>query len=434
MFPGIRLPRFIYAENTTASIAGAVCPEAVGRKSVAWSGFPFLAVAAGLPLLVWPGLAQPFSQPKVFFLVAAVAVSVLAFPGRIYAAWLELGSPLQQLTAAWLVALSLAAIFGRSVALDAFLLPVAGLGWFLATQRTVPDARLFARALELSATCIAAIALAQMLHVDPFVWMGWSSSTDPGDRMRVFSTLGNPNFVAAYLCGSLPLSLASLRQPRKSWAHGVALPIQLGGIVATGSRAPLLALVAVAIWWMALRQWGLLRRLAIAAAFALLAASLLQSGRSLAAKLEGRAYIWSVAVPHLLEHPLLGVGPGGFATMYPAWEAVNWSQGHYLEQQKAFSAPMDHAHNDFLELLVEGGAVSLAAWMALMAALLGRVARQLRARANGITAGASAGVVAILGVALVDFPLHRPAELFLLWSLLALCCIPPAQYAVNRNL
>jgi putative inorganic carbon (hco3(-)) transporter len=417
------LPGSICAQNPPISSQAEVC----WKPTPAPTNTILLAIAASLPLLTWPGLAQPFSYPKLLLLVTVVVAGAISRPQNFYAAWLNLGQPLRILTAAWPVVQSLAAICGRSASLETFLLPLAGLGWFVLLQSTNLNAKSLARTLQMSATLLAAIAIAQMLHADPFTWLGWTSSTNPQDRLRVFSTLGNPNFVAAYLCGTLPLTLAQIRRQQRALPNIAASIIQLGGIIATGSRAPLLAGVAIASWCAILRDWRLLRWIASAAASALLAASLLPSGRSLETKAEGRAYIWRIAAPHALKHPLLGIGPGGFAEAYTTWEANRFPQIDRSVTDDPFAGPTDHAHNDYLEILIEGGALALASWIALLTALLWRIRNNLRSHVTGIPEGATAGVVAISAIALVDFPLHRPAEVFLLWSLLALCFLHHSQ-------
>ncbi len=72
--------------------------------------------------------------------------------------------------------------------------------------------------------------------------------------------------------------------------------------------------------------------------------------------------------------------------------------------------PVDHAHNDYVEFWVEYGPLGLAAF----ATLCGWLA--WRARRSRLPAAVAAALGALLAVALVDFPFHRPAE----WALFAI--------------
>jgi O-antigen ligase len=138
-------------------------------------------------------------------------------------------------------------------------------------------------------------------------------------------------------------------------------------------------------------------------------------GRSLESALAGRRYLLAVSAPHVLERPLLGHGPDGFVTHWPAWEAAYWEAGA-PDTERRFAAPQNHAHNDYVEWLLELGVVgTLPRVLLLLAALLaGR--RAVHARDRAITAA----LAALCARALVDFPFSRPAELCLLGVLVSL--------------
>jgi O-antigen ligase len=97
---------------------------------------------------------------------------------------------------------------------------------------------------------------------------------------------------------------------------------------------------------------------------------LLAPARPALETLRGRLYIWSVAAPHALAHPLTGGGPGSFVVHYPEWEAERLRAGAD-EDARRFAAAQRHAHNDYLEVLVTLGPLGLAAWLAVAVAALG---------------------------------------------------------------
>lgn len=116
--------------------------------------------------------------------------------------------------------------------------------------------------------------------------------------------------------------------------------------------------------------------------------------------------------------PLVGLGGGSFYTVYPAWRG---------DDQKF----LDHAHNDYLEFLVEYGLVGgiLLAWFLGLSLL--RAARGLenrdRARQFGICFASLMGMVAMMIHASVDFSLQIPANAS--WFLV-LCLLP---FCVREN-
>jgi len=101
------------------------------------------------------------------------------------------------------------------------------------------------------------------------------------------------------------------------------------------------------------------------------------------------------------KRPLTGYGGGTFYTVYPGWRG---------DDQKF----MDHAHNDYLEFVVEYGLIGgvLLAWF--MMACLVRAANCLqdrdRARRFGIGFASLMAMVAMLIHATVDFSLQIPAN------------------------
>jgi O-antigen ligase len=82
---------------------------------------------------------------------------------------------------------------------------------------------------------------------------------------------------------------------------------------------------------------------------------------------------------------------------------------------------VQHAHNDYLEFWIDYGPIGLAAFLALSAWLLSAAWRP------EADAAAWAGAAALLAIALVDFPFHRPAEWGLYWLLLEMCEINAAR-------
>jgi O-antigen ligase len=261
----------------------------------------------------------------------------------------------------------------------------------------------------------------QYAGADPLRWLGWIPETFSNPRMRVYGTLGNPDFVAAWCAGTLPLIVTSAAERRGAGVlHALArwtpVALHLGAMLATGSRVFLLALPAAALGVLvrraALNKWWL----AMAAAF-VAAAVWLSPARPLGATIDGRLYLARVAASGWRHVPLTGHGPGSFETQF-ARRQVEWLREHPRERAGAeFAGAVDHAHNDYLEMLIELGPVGLGAFFALGGLLAWgahRVGRDRQALA------AWSGVAALAAVALVDFPFHRPAEWALFWMFLGI--------------
>ena len=333
--------------------------------------------------------------------------------------------------AVWLGALGVSALCGQFAALDVLLLPLTSLGWLVLLLAVRPDTRRLSWAMVLSGTAIAIIGLTQFLNCDPFAAFGWLPASGGNARTRVFATLGNPNFVAAFLTGLLPLtSSLAINSRLRRLLLGFSC-LQLAAILATGSRAPILAGLAVLLWIRGLRVRRFTRLLGMAIVLVVVVTVSISPARSLRTTLEGRLYIWKVSAPHITEHVLLGLGPGGFAASFPAWEAQYW-RGMPDERDRKFSGVEDHAHNDYLEIFADYGVAGGISFLSvLLIFLLGAV----RGRDSGglLSVGASTGVVALAAVALVDFPMMRPAEVFLFWSLMAISLYHQFQIAADQQ-
>ncbi len=350
-----------------------------------------------LPLVCWPNLEQPFSTPKLW-LLAAVDLLVAVY-------WLRHGKALGAPGwpwLAWLAALAASAVAAPYVSYEALLLAALPIPLFWSP---LPADRL-GRALLYGSAIQSVIALLQYCRLDPLRLPGWSPEVFPNARMRVYGTLGNPDFVAAFLCTTLPL-YAGVKS--RTWlAAGLAL--QVAAILATGSRISLFALPVAAgvLVWRGVRprRWWLA---GIPAAAVLL---WLAPARPLGVTLQGRFYLARVAAAHVTEMPLIGFGPGAFELQFAKWQAAWLSDPVNRERDARFAGPVDHAHNDYVEMAVDYGPVGLAAFLVLCGWLI-------TAAPKHRPPGAWAGLAALLAIACFDFPFHRPAEWALFWLLLS---------------
>jgi O-antigen ligase len=219
----------------------------------------------------------------------------------------------------------------------------------------------------------------------------------------------------------LPLSIAWQADGRRPVGTRVVPVLHAATLAATGSRGAWLgAVVGVAIFSVGRPT----TRVAWAPAAALLATVtagvLLAPTRAIADTLRGRLHIWTTAAPHALDHPLVGAGPGSFATRYPAWEAERIATGVLDPASRGYVAAQRHAHNDYLEFFVELGVPGLVIFPALLAAAIAWGLRHSEGSVQDLRAAAVAGLAALGAIALVDFPFQRPVESVTWWTLLAM--------------
>lgn len=122
--------------------------------------------------------------------------------------------------------------------------------------------------------------------------------------------------------------------------------------------------------------------------------------------------LWPVILEMLKTHWLVGTGFGSFEQVYHIYEPTSLLMPKYVNQ----------AHNDWVQLVIEGGVLGAA----LVLSLIGWAAKQIFVlaahRAGRTMALVFGGVFLILGFAsIIDYPLRTPVlQLVLVWLLLAL--------------
>ncbi|MFH0953721.1 MAG: O-antigen ligase family protein [Verrucomicrobiota bacterium] len=238
------------------------------------------------------------------------------------------------------------------------------------------------------------------------------STSLPGSaEMGSSKDTGNPSpdlgkamlwgFAAALMAGSVCLSLSRGGLASLALALGLvgALPATRRVLPKRGHVIGVVTLLALAIvvwlgWEPVIRRLGTL---------ALLTTDPLRNTRALATLATLRA--WAAS-------PWVGSGFGCFQYVFPIFQPVELPSGRFL-----------HAHNDYAELLAEGGIAGalLALWLAWV------LVRTLRARFRTASSegrlfvcGALVGVLAIAIHSTVDFSLHKPANALVLTLLCGL--------------
>ncbi len=391
---------------------------------VAYLQLAAIAVTAAIPLVTLPGLAAPFSTPKIAVLAAWIVVGGLI---SIFCGTLRFGfeTTVQKLAGAWIALVSASALWGQAASLKALLIALLPAASFLLLTWIKPEPKSLASALVISSSVVACIALAQYLGLDPFRLAGWQAAPAGTVRMKVYATLGNPNFVAALLACIVPLAWAvgGTGVKARLLSRGAAV-IMVLAILATGSRAPILGGVSLALssLWLfppVSRRVRIILGLAMIILLAALVA-VTSVGRPVREVIQGRFFIWRVAISQAsVSTLLLGDGPGSFATGYPEWE-TKWAASAPKDQQSLrFLGYQEHAHNDWLEVLLEQGIAGVALLLLVMFSVL----RPFKAgvlQSNCAAASAVAGIAIFAGLACVDFPFHRPAEASVFWTLLAI--------------
>jgi len=125
---------------------------------------------------------------------------------------------------------------------------------------------------------------------------------------------------------------------------------------------------------------------------------------------QSRGWIWRDTLAMIRANWTTGIGIGAFETVYP------------LYSKHDGSVIVSQAHNDYLQVVADGGVAGGAIALWFLIALFRDFARALRHRSEmmaGIALGSGGGIIAILVHSLFDFNLQLPSNALLFLALTA---------------
>ena len=242
--------------------------------------------------------------------------------------------------------------------------------------------------------------------------------------VRAQGTLGHYGILAEVLMpiGCLAWSMMLSAQPRKPMLRVLFVIIFLSlamTIIATQTRAPIAGLAVgcfVALLLLAgmrVRMWGI----GLLGGLILVATFWIHHFRRLGwigvhdAGTSYRLLMWQDGLRLVRQHPWFGVGMGTVVNHWQEWNIRAYALYHVQY----------HFHSDLVQLAVERGLPTLAAWLWFVVAnliflvgLFGRV-RQRSRFAAGVVVGVFASFVALLVPSLVEFCLNDETLVMLLF-------------------
>jgi O-antigen ligase len=262
-------------------------------------------------------------------------------------------------------------------------------------------------------------------------------------QSQAFGPFINRHHFAGYmeLTIALPLGLvfSNAVEREKKFIYMFAAGLMAVALVMTNSRGGIVSLVAELLFLVSLM--GVRRRhrkkrvekkpriksaaikagLALALVMGLFGSVVLLGGEEALSRIvgsvnaddptTGRAHFWGVTVDIIKNHPVIGTGLGAFGVVYTGYDTRN---GLYRLEQ---------AHNDYLQVLSDGGIVGAVLGLVFLVALfrMGFARRESRDDfRRGVATGALAGCFAVLVHSFFDFTLHTTSNTLLFLVLAAL--------------
>lgn len=251
-------------------------------------------------------------------------------------------------------------------------------------------------------------------------------------KMRIYSTLGNPNVLGEYILLALPVSIGLMwtkkSAPAKVVYAGISA-VMFGALILTFSRGcwiGLLIAAAIFITFAAGKLWGL-GLVALPIIPMVLPETIINRFTSIGDMKDSstsyRVYIWMGTIAMIKDFWLSGIGMGqeAFTQVYPFYS------------YNGIVAP--HSHNLFLQILVESGVVGIAVFLLIVFFFLRKMMTGYQYGGKGDTMSTmltaiSAGVCGFLVQGMFDNCFYNYRVMFVFWCMLALgrACVYVAEH------
>lgn len=195
-----------------------------------------------------------------------------------------------------------------------------------------------------------------------------------GGNARAAGFFGSPMTLAGWLCIYLPILFVCFFEKsvfgKWQWATGGILVIGFGALLFNGTRGAWLG-VAIVIFLLLLYYLIQCKKMAI---FILCAFLFMGVGLSQYQPLVNRIYsitdtkanserflMWNSAFQMFKDHPIVGVGLGQYKDNY---------QQKYISPN-AKEPKLEHAHNNFMQMLAENGLIGFSGFLILISCFIG---------------------------------------------------------------
>lgn len=250
--------------------------------------------------------------------------------------------------------------------------------------------------------------------------------------LRISGPFGQPNFHALLmvsgLCSFAYVYLKEVWGKRSPWIQvgSLLLPLLLWlNFFQTDSRGGKVALVAVMLsfFWLKRRYpelmptrlgWQpfalltglgfaayILRRLLMILLFEPSIVQVLQTAQSYS--ITSRINMWFSSLLIALDYPIFGVGPDNFKKFLLQYQVVAQDILHFEYEDLGYTR---WAHNEFLQVLAEGGLVSFVLFSVLVSVILINVFRSLKSQKDSFSIFAVLSIVPFCIQALFSWPLR----------------------------
>jgi O-antigen ligase len=289
-------------------------------------------------------------------------------------------------------------LFGERLQYQGVLTTLLYVAFFYVARLILCDRRsmvLLLASVSVGATCVSGYAIVQKLGLDP-IWKGYLPDG------RVFSTIGQPDELAAYLVLAVPVTavLVVFFKDTLRVVASAALAAIVVALLLTDSRSGFVGLSAAGLVflfsaWDGALTWlrGRRQRFTIVVVVVVLASAVavIPAARSQVSRvwhressqtavsgdvdIGARFDMWRVAVRIIEDHPILGTGPETFPEEFPTYsrKVLPASSVRYFSTFR-----VESPHDEVLSVAAGAGIPTALAYLALLGAIAVTLWRTLR--------------------------------------------------------
>lgn len=199
---------------------------------------------------------------------------------------------------------------------------------------------------------------------DPFIWRG-------AFGQRVFSTYGNPNFLADYLVLMLPILITQWLKT-KQWRLVLLMGMDLFSLFATQTKGAWIALaitlsilLGTFLFFFDREKLRTYRVQFLGTVATLMAAALIAVWIKLQASFTSvnfRLFTWEATWEMIMTQPWIGTGIGSFWVIYPAFR-----RPPIFHIEGKHNTETDHSEDEYLEVLFDEGILGMGIFLWLIA-------------------------------------------------------------------
>ncbi len=391
-------------------------------------------------LLIFTPLARGSVQPwavAVIEIVTLIALTLFLIHNCLTRDWKWIRTPLDLPLCCLLVICLLSSFFSvhKWTSLWAFTLLVNYLTIYYLTIhliKTRSQLRTLIYIIIGVATFLAVFGLFKRFGANPFPW--WDYGDIRYVPYRLSSTYGNANHLAGYMEMAIPLLLGlfMLGYTRgKLFILFYITLLILTSLILTLSRGGwigmLTGLIFMSLSLLYSKDFIYKKSLIGSIAGFIILALIILASTPVVERImtleqnvqepsfEGRAKVWVGVIEMIGDYPILGSGPGTFATVCTQYQPPGQASRYF------------YAHNDYLHFISETGLILIPIIIWMIIALYRKGFKKFKNPSRLIratTLGAMTAITAILIHSIVDFNLHIPANA-ILFTLLAAIVVSP---------